>query len=373
MAKENAGWVDGLRLGSDGKWHCRFKLNGRLYQECTGQTNRNAAIKWVNAYKANIANGAVGVYACPTVAQAWEAMIQSRTEKVSENQIARLRGAERHFLPKIGGLQADNVTGDEIDRVLKAYLNAPSLKPMHRAKHTARKHTKHGANTLLRILKMPFNYLVQNGYLKRIPWNVQPFEVSEPFRATVPIELAADFFREIDKTKNLHLMIAVRAMFWMGLRESEALEMRWEGWRWDLKKYTPGTTDRDKTKGGEAQSLPTEEGLRALIWAVIWQEHNGLKPIGGFVIPAEDGEPHRPGFTKKGIQRAGAAIRIGGLTPHRLRASYATNLARTGHGAHHIQKALRHKTLETSQHYVRLGEDDLLSGIETLKQRAFGA
>lgn len=373
MVKDNAGWVDGLRLGAGGKWLCRFKLNGRVYQESTGQTNRNAAIKWVNHYKANLANGEIGILQSPTVAQAWEAMIESRTQKVSQNQIDRLRGAERHFLPALGALHAECVTGDDINRVLKGYLNGDSLRPMNQGEKTKRKHTKHGANTLLRILKMPFNFLVQEGFLKRIPWNVTPFEVSEPFRATVPIELAANFFREIDRTRNLHLMIAVRAMFWMGMRESEALEMRWEGWRWDLAKYTPGTTTRDETKGGEAQSLPTEQGLRALIWAVIWQDFDGSKPLGGFVLPAEDGEPHRPHFTTKGIQRAGKAIRIAGLTPHRLRASYATNLARTGHGAHHIQKALRHKTLETSQHYVRLGEDDLISGIEALKERAYGA
>lgn len=167
MAKDS-GWVDGLRLGADGKWLCRFKLNGRIYQESTGQTSRNAAIRWVNAYKANIANGEMGILACPTFKRGWETMIAALDGKVSTSQIARLRAAERHFMPALGNIPADQITSEDINRVLKAYLNGFSERPMHQqGEHTAKKHTKHGANTLIRIIRQPFNFLIREGFLKK--------------------------------------------------------------------------------------------------------------------------------------------------------------------------------------------------------------
>jgi len=137
-------------------------------------------------------------------------------------------------------------------------------------------------------------------------------------------------------------------------------------------RYTPGSTRFDPTKGGEAQGLPTDQSLRALLWAVIWADFDGNKPLRGWIIRVQDGRPHRAQFTKKAIARAGRAIRVPGLTPHRLRASLVTNLARAGYGAHHIKKALRHKQLQTSEHYVMLSQDDLVDGLSALKKKARG-
>jgi integrase len=216
---------------------------------------------------------------------------------------------------------------------------------------------------------MIFNHLVKHHVLTKIPFEVEPMKAPQPHRAFVPIELEPKFFAAIDKSRNLQVMLAVRAMFWLGLRESEALEMRWEGLSWDLMRYTPGSTVFDPTKGGEAQGLPTDQSLRALLWSVIWEDFDGNKPLGGWVIPAEDGLPRRAQFTKKAIARAGRDIRVPGLTPHRLRAGLATNLARAGYGAHHIKKALRHKQMQTSEHYVMLGQETWLTGCRPSRRR----
>ncbi len=76
--------------------------------------------------------------------------------------------------------------------------------------------------------------------------------------------------------------------------------MRWEGPSWALMRYTPGSTEYDPTKGGEAQGLPMDQSLRALLWAVIWEDYDGSKPLGGWIIPAEDGLPHRAQFLGDG-------------------------------------------------------------------------
>jgi hypothetical protein len=68
--------------------------------------------------------------------------------------------------------------------------------------------------------------LVKHHVLTKIPFEVEPMKAPQPHRAFVPIELEPKFFAAIDKSRNLPVVLAVRAMFWLGLRESEALEMR---------------------------------------------------------------------------------------------------------------------------------------------------
>jgi len=365
------GWRNGLRQGQDGYWHYRFRLNGQTFEGTTGCPLYRDALQWLNAYKGRISKGEVGLKSMPTVKQAFEHLMaekKSRTSKAHQDRARRAIGL--HVLPHIGHKPADQVTKQHVEEILRVYLAGESKRIMEVGK--GRKRTKHGANTLLLYIKMIFNHLVKHHYLATVPFSVEPIKAPQPHRAFVPIELEPMFFTAIDRTHNLQVMVAVRAMFWLGLRESEALAMRWEGLSWNLLRYTPGSTEFDQTKGGEAVSLPTEQSLRVLLWAIIWKDFDGIKPLQGWILPGEDGHPHRPQYTKKAILRAGKAIRVQGLTPHRLRAGLATNLARAGFGAHHIKKALRHKQLQTSEHYVMLGQDDLVEGLSALKKRAQG-
>jgi len=364
-------WRNGLRQGRGGYWFYRFRLAGALHEGNTGCPIYRDAVGWLAAFKGRVAKGEVGLRVVPTVKQAFEHMIAERKGRVSQAHLDRAsRAITLHVLPHIGHRPADQVTKQDVELLLKHYLEHPSERIMEQGRN--RKRTKHGANTLLLYIKMVFNHLIQHGVLDALPFSVQPFDAPQPYRAFVPIELEPQFFEAINKARNLPVMLAVSAMFWLGLRESEALEMRWEGLSWDLMHYVPGSTVHNETKGGEADSLPTEQGLRVLLWAIIWEQWGGTKPLGGWIIPAADGKPHRPQFTKKTILRASVAIRIPGLTPHRMRAGLATNLARAGYEAHHIQKALRHKQLQTSEHYVMLGKDDLAGGMQALRKKAKG-
>lgn len=353
------GWRNGLRMGEDGYHHYRFRLRGVLYEGSTGCPLWRDARDWLNAYKGRLSKGGVGLKQAPTVALAYQSWVESRRGKVSEKHLARARQAiELHILPHIGQRPADQVGTGDIEALLTYYLEHPGKRITGPSRRT-----KSGANTVLLYVRALFNHLISNGFLASIPWKVQPMRVQEPVRPYVPVEREPLFFASIDQWRNLPVMLSVRSQFWMGLRESEALGMRWEWFSYDLMRYTPGLT-----KGKEAASLPTEQGVRCLLWAVLWAFHDGLKPLAGLVIPADDGGMHRPGFTKKAIARAGIAIGVRGLTPHSMRRSYATNLARAGKSAHHIQKALRHKQLTTSERYVQVAQDDLLDGLQLLKK-----
>ena len=149
------------------------------------------------------------------------------------------------------------------------------------------------------------------------------------------------FLAAVDVRDNLHASVAIRAQLYLGLRESESLNMRWENFSAGMEDYTP--TD---TKGGEADPIPTRPEL--LKWI-----KKCRKKKSGLVIAQPNGKPHMKSFTRKHIKRAGAAIGLPGLHSHALRASFATILADGGTGGVQVQQLMRHKDQATTQVYLR--------------------
>ena len=342
-----SGWHDGLRLGVDGLWHYRFAVKGRNYEGCTGHALKTKALAWVRIYRARLADAEVGLKDAPLVKDAFKSWLEVREGKVSDTHLLRARCAwTLHVLPHIGEYPADQVNSEVVELLLTRYLDKG-------------RHTGHGANTLLIYVKAVFSHLVSLGYLKALPFRVKPIRVQQPVRAFVPPEKIIRFLAAVDRTGNLHQSVAVRAMLMLGLREHEALEMRWAWFSSGLSTYTPGDT-----KGREAWPLPVPPDLQA------WLRECSRLSV--WVLPAEDGLPHRPQFTLKAILRAGKDIGVQGLTPHRLRGTYATLLAKAGTSAHHIQRALRHKNISTTQRYVQVGLKDVAHAQDTLANLIHG-
>lgn len=342
------GWRNGYRLGLDGHWHYRFKRKGEIYEGSTGCKRFSDAKMWLEAYKSRLALADVGIKQAPVVKSALAHWVESRVGKVSEAHLKRAEQAWRlHILPHIGEYAADQVTTEVVDALIGRYLEGGR--------------NAHGANTLLLYLKAVFGHLVKLGYLRSMPFDVRPLRAQQPVRAYVPLDKIKDFLDEIDRTGNLHVSVAVRAQLLMGLRESAALGMRWEWFSDGLATYTTG-----KAKGKKARPKPVPEELR--VWLV------KCRTLSPWVLPAEDGNPHRQQFTKKAILRAGKKIGVPGLTPHRLRGTYATLLSRQpGVTAFTIQDALDHVCVSTTQRYVQVGLDDVREAQRKLLDAAFSA
>jgi len=97
-------------------------------------------------------------------------------------------------------------------------------------------------------------------------------------------------------------------MIGLGLRESEALGMRWAWFDVDNKSYTVG-----KSKNRESRVLPVPNWL--------WDALHALpKTLSEWLFPAEDGKPHRAQFCKKPLQRVCAKLGLGNLCPSGWRA-----------------------------------------------------
>ena len=342
--------------GKDTTWHYRFKWKGRLFQGTTGLSKRADALIWLRRYRDNISKAPMGMAEVPSVLMAWESWKASASIKKSEAHVDRAeRAVEKHILPVCGQLPVDQVDDDVVDLIIKTYMDNPSNSTRRKDKEgnelDPKGRTRDGANTVLAYLKMIIRPLIKKGFIVALPYETKLMDVQEKVRPYLPMESVPAFLAAVDRTGNLHQQISVRAMLYMGLREDEALGMRWEWFGGDLDTYTPG-----KTKGKEAVILPVHPELRELI--------RQQKSLSQWVLPAEDGEPHRAQFSTKAIKRGGKVLGLA-LSPHRMRTTVATLMARAGVPTTTIQRQLRHKDINTTLRYIQVGLNDLEEALKT--------
>jgi integrase len=202
-------------------------------------------------------------------------------------------------------------------------------------------HQPASANHWLRVLKLIANWAVKREIINRLPWRVPMLKVQKRPRVILPLAAAMDWFAAIDNvtTKAPEVATAVRLLFGVGLREGEAASARWEWIDWQRGTYTPGIT-----KGREADPLPMPQ------WLV---DHlKPLRKVSGLIAGRPDGSCLPPGYARKPMKLANAQCLTKGLTPHRLRGSFATLLSEAGANIQTIQAVMRHKSPLTTMAYL---------------------
>lgn len=368
---------DGLYRGEDGLFYYSFRFQGKKRQGCTGRESKTQARLFLTELRGKLAKVTVGLEAeepsSTTVADLWKAWKKGIGKDVSEAHKARVsRDWELHILPALGKKQASEVTTPVAKKLRTDYLEAPSLRNRHQKKRPGEERleiarTNSGANHLMAHLSLVFGWGVEEEKIAAIPFKVRPLPEQEPVRQFLRLEDVDPFLAALDRITQagasrkagkdpkapgdaLHVRLAVRMMLYLLLREEDAVGMRWRWFSRGFKTYTPGDT-----KGGEATSLPVPAKIRPMLAQLKKRAPEGCP----WVIPAADGEPHRPQFTRKAIVAAGEAIGIHGLTPHRMRGTGATLMARSGASELVIQKAGRWKNIQTVRPYVQIVEDDL--------------
>lgn len=238
-----------------------------------------------------------------------------------------------HLDPHLGDLSLDKITTAQVERCRAIYLENGG--------------TPGGANSLLVALNALFGWAIRHRIIAAKPYRVKKLRVQRQPRPILPAPLVAQFLAAVDRGESTHARAAIRMMIGLGLREEEALTARWEWLDIHRSTYTAG-----KTKGREAVALDMPE------WLLTYLKRLRPKSGDGLMFPAEDGEPHRAGFTRKAVARGSKAIKVQ-LTPHRLRATFATLHSDAGTPTPEVQRMLRHKSIQTTLRYVETGRQGL--------------
>ncbi len=214
------------------------------------------------------------------------------------------------------------------------------------------------ANNTFRTLKAICHYGIRVHYLHSLPFHLPKLKVQRKPRPVVPLVQMRDFFAVVDQeARNPHIPVLIRVMVGLGLRESEALGLRWE-WFSDHRTYSVG-----RTKNRLPRTLPVPEWL----WTAI---HTMPKTLSEWVFPSEDGNPHRAQFTKKVLQRVCRKLGLGNITPHRLRATFASiHASEAGTPITELRQLLGHRCLTTTALYCEMSLEVQRKAQDALSQK----
>jgi len=327
-----------------GVWHYRFQVNGQRVQRSTRETSRTKAEALADkAYKDAVvrANGGEPV---PTLAELGRAWLEVHRPVVGSHHVACVERFLRLHTYGLGGKKIGDIRTEDVERARNEHLSG-------RRPATA--------NHWLTQLKLLTLWAVKRGILDRSPWTVKAIKVQKRPRAMLPLDVAQTWCSAVDSASGARPAVgtAVRLMFGIGLRESEAITARWEWFDWQRGTYTPGIT-----KGREADPLPLPAWLRDHLAPLRREE--------GLVVCRADGQPFSSGFARSVIRRANAACKVKGITPHRLRGTFATLLSEEGVPIQTIQRMMRHKHHATTMNYLEVNLGLAPGAQERIAQKA---
>ncbi|WP_144142656.1 tyrosine-type recombinase/integrase [Paraburkholderia sp. BCC1884] len=307
-------------------WHYRFQINGVRVQRSTRETVKHLAETIANRAYRHAKTWARGAEPVPTLHELVRQWIAAHESIVSPAYIRIVETFGRLHLYQLADVMADELSTQLVEA---AMLD-------HR-----RHHAPVTVNHWLTILKVVCKWAVRRKVMPEVPWSVKPLKVQKKPRATLPVNRATQWIEAIDAyaAHRPEIQLAVRMMFGLGLRESEVITARWEWIDWERRTYTPGVT-----KGREADPVPIPR------WLV---DHlTSQRRSSGLIVHGANGKPLVSGFARRAMRAANATCEIHGLTPHRLRGTYATLLSERGLPIQTIQRVMRHKDPMTTMRYL---------------------
>lgn len=363
------GYLKGLKLVS-GKYHYRFKHNGQLFRGSTGCSTLSDAQKWLMRYRAKLTLEGVGIREMPTLRQLLVEWAETAGATNNPDQIKSMKAAIQVHCKHLLTLTLDQISTERVQATLQLYLTTRGCGPGRQG------HTKGGANALRLRLNTLMGYAVRCGYLSKKPYDVKKYKTQKSPRPVVRAAKTKDYLDALERlARSEDRKLAVVLMLGLGLRESEALGLRWEFIDLEHGSLTVGRLEDGAftTKGGEARRI------KVLSWVIErlrkrWGADK--KPKHGLVLPGPKDEvtgeilPHSPGYTRPLVKRVGAEIGLPGLTPHRLRASFVTSLVlEAGVPLPQAQRMVGHKHITTTMGYIAEIEDhaDAMAVLEQMQ------
>jgi integrase len=328
-------------------WHYDIVVDGLRYQGSTHTSDLKLANLALNQVRLDIARGQLALPQDREVLllkELHEEFLGAKRAQISPLYLASLTAHWKHWInPILGSLPVTKVHLSHIDDLRNALLAA--------------KKSQVFTNDVLISLRTLLNFGVRRGKLKRAP-KVELLRVQKKPRPTVPATRISEFLSSFDRaTQNPHARVMVRVMVGLGCRSAEVAGMRWEWLDFEQHTYTVG-----KAKGKEARVLPVPGWL--------WQQFENMpKTLSGWIFPSLVGKIHAPGFLRKPLIKAANDLKLGALTSHRLRATFASLHAEAGTPITEIQGMLGHKNIATTMIYVETSLEAKRKAQDALSQR----
>ena len=310
-----------FRDKKSGIWRVRFTIDGKrvqvsLHTEVKGQAE-TLALRVLEDHKTR-SEGREPVQTVEKVRKLW---LEAHSTTAS---IGHYRNVNTWDASGLGKVMLDRCTTELVEMARNKFQEG-------RAPATV--------NGWMRTLNLLGGWAIQRGMITALPWRVKMQKVQKAPRKTLPAAQVRPWIEAAEatafKSHRWQIGTALRLMIGLGLREQEALGARWEWIDWGRKSYTVG-----KAKGFEARVIPVPDWLMA--WLLDRKADLGL--VLGDQKPA--------GFCRKAIAGANEECKTPGISPHRLRGTFATLHSEAGTPIQVIQQMLGHKSPTTTMLYL---------------------
>lgn len=330
-------------------WHYEFRFLGQKHNGTTGCTRERDARDYLLELKQALARGEAGLAVRGpgrTLRAAFHAWDERQTGVVVDAHRAAMRVAILQHC------------SEELDLQLEQ-LDTPTVEALRTRYMAAAGHSEGGANAALKLLSSLLGWCVRQGWLQARPFKLAPLKPQQEAKPVLWPEQVQAFLAEVDRRCGRtwawkkpdprplpHAATAIRMMVGLGLREDEALNARWEWIDWRRQVLALA-----KTKSRKLREIPVPDWLLQHLAGL-----HPTTPTHGLVLPDHDPSgqprPHTRMLTTKPIARASTELKLGHLTPHALRRTFATAHFETGTPLSQIQQMLGHQDPETTMRYI---------------------
>ncbi len=328
--------------------HYRFYVGGRRIQRSTHETSRARAEEIAfMAYRQQrlVIDGRGPV---PTLSELADAWLRVHAGSKSPSHLRAVATFVRLHLYGMGPIPINRLSAKILEDA--------------RAQH-AKGRRPASVNHWIAILGLLLRWAVARGWISEAPFHLKKQRLQKKPRITLPSTKVQEFLAAVDEAagKRKALTTAIRLLLGLGLRESEALSARWEWLDWDRMVFVHG-----ETKNRLAEPIPLPPWLAKYLYS--------LRRTEGLIVRSPHGGRYSRGATRDLLKRAGAACSTPGISPHRLRGTFATLLSEAGTPAQTIQRMLRHRDLATTAHYLEYDIAQAVAGQEKVAAKmGFGA
>jgi len=185
-------------------------------------------------------------------------------------------------------------------------------------------------------LRSFFEFLKDEGYKFKI---IGDEHIKVP--KTLPKPIGIEYIKQALQKANLQEYIAIMTIFALGLRISEAANIKLK----DIK----GEWIEIKGKGDKTRLIPLHPKLKEII-----NRYLELEPKKEYLFE-KDSKPLNDQQLRYIIQKAFKKIGIH-VTPHQLRHSFATSLLENGARINDVSELLGHQFISTTQIYTKLSD-----------------
>lgn len=339
MAREkgNTGLRGGLRL-RNGIYNFRFKFKGEVVSGSTDCRDRKSAERWLLQFRSKLALENINLKETkiPTFGDCYDLWTKGRAPRLAETSLKMYRSHWRRVWSPWKDVRLTELQ-PHIDALYTAYKTG---------------HADASQREMFSKLKSILNFAKER-CIHNLPFDFPLVKVSHAPKVVLVGDEITTLFDHLNKIANLQQQVLIRSMFHLGLRVSEAYNLRWSGYDEARRTYT------FIGKGGKEATLPVIDEM-AEWFAKLPRVSDLMCPR-----PSRPDLPRATKYTDEVLKQAAAMMGLIGFSHHRLRASIATHLLNKGVPPTQVQAILRHESIHTTvAHYYQQDLKSLRTAME---------